>query len=88
MSTHTSTQTIAEVFGLQAYASVNGFIYFVRGLGQMFGSPVGGTILGESKIGNYRNMVVFDAVLLGGAALCVVGVRAWDAVEKEWRWKA
>ncbi|KAH8668076.1 MFS monocarboxylate transporter-like protein [Tricladium varicosporioides] len=81
--------TIAEVFGLQAYASVNGFIYFVRGLGQMFGSPVGGTILGESKTGNYRNMVVFDAILLGGAALCVCGVRAWDAVEKkEWRWKA
>jgi len=32
-----ATKTIAEVFGLQAYASVNGFIYFVRGLGAMFG---------------------------------------------------
>ncbi|CZS95405.1 related to protein MCH2 (monocarboxylate permease homolog) [Rhynchosporium agropyri] len=44
--------TIAEVFGLQAYASVNGFIYFIRGLGTMFGSPVGGKILGESNLGN------------------------------------
>ncbi|TVY83645.1 Aspyridones efflux protein apdF [Lachnellula suecica] len=81
--------TIAEVFGLQAYASVNGFIYFVRGLGQMFGSPVGGKILGESKLENYKNVVAFDAALLGGAALCVIGVRFWDAVEKRtWRWKA
>lgn len=77
------------MFGLQAYASVNGFIYFVRGLGQMFGSPVGGKILGESKLANYKNVVVFDAALLGGAALCVIGVRFWDAVDKQkWKWEA
>ena len=80
---------MAEVFGLQAYASVNGFIYFVRGLGTMFGSPVGGKILGESKLGNYRNVVLFDAALLGGAMFCVIGVRCWDAVDKRaWKWKA
>ncbi|KAK3069663.1 hypothetical protein LTS18_000270 [Coniosporium uncinatum] len=38
--------TITEVFGVQSYASVNGFVYFVRGLGAFFGSPVGGAILG------------------------------------------
>lgn len=81
--------TIAEVFGLHAYASVNGFIYFVRGLGQIFGSPVGGKILGESRLANYKNVILFDAALLGGAALCVVGVRFWDAVDKrKWLWKA
>lgn len=80
---------MAEVFGLQAYASVNGFIYFVRGLGTMFGSPVGGKILGESRLGNYRNVVLFDAALLAGAACCVVGVRCWDAIDKRaWKWKA
>jgi len=26
-------QIIVDVFGLQAYASVNGFLYFMRGLG-------------------------------------------------------
>src|SRR5208282_3487876 len=67
--------TVVEVFGLQAYASVNGFMYFVRGLGAMVGSPVGGKILGESELGNYRNVVWFDAALLAGAALCVIGVR-------------
>jgi hypothetical protein len=78
-----------EVFGLQAYASVNGFIYFIRGLGTMFGSPVGGKILGESRLINYRNVVLFDAALLAGAVFCVLGVRCYDAVEKKkWRWKA
>jgi hypothetical protein len=80
---------VADVFGIQAYASVNGFMYFVRGLGTMTGSPVGGKILGESKLGNYKNVVWFDAALLGGAALCVMGVRWWDAVEKRaWKWRA
>jgi MFS family permease len=81
--------TVVEVFGLQAYASVNGFMYFVRGLGAMVGSPVGGKILGESELGNYRNVVWFDAALLAGAAVCVVGVRILDAVDKKvWKWKA
>jgi MFS family permease len=81
--------TVVEVFGLQAYASVNGFMYFVRGLGAMIGSPLGGTILGENALENYRRVVWFDAALLGGAAVCVVGVRAFEAVDKKaWRWKA
>jgi MFS family permease len=81
--------TVVEVFGLQAYASVNGFMYFVRGLGAMVGSPVGGRILGQSELANYRNVVWFDFALLGGATVCVVSVRALDAVDKKaWKWKA
>ncbi|KAM0136015.1 hypothetical protein ACHAO1_004844 [Botrytis cinerea] len=81
--------TVAEVFGLQAYASVNGFIYFVRGLGTMLGSPVGGKILGESKLGNYRSVILFDAALLSGATFCVIAVRFFDSVEKRsWKWIA
>ncbi len=81
--------TVVEVFGLQAYASVNGFMYFVRGLGAMVGSPVGGRILGQSELRNYRSVVWFDAALLAGAAVCVVSVRALDAIDKEtWKWKA
>jgi hypothetical protein len=55
----------------------------------MFGSPVGGRILGESRLVNYQNVVVFDAALLAGAVFCVLGVRCYDAVEKKtWKWKA
>ena len=82
-------QTIADVFGIQAYASVNGFMYFMRGMGTMFGSPVGGKLLGESVLGNFRSVIFFDAALLGGAALCVLGVRWRDAVDKRsWLWRA
>jgi len=81
--------TIAEVFGMQAYASVNGFIYFVRGMGALFGSPVGGAILGDSILNNYRNVIWFDSALLFGASLCVIGVRYFDAVDKKgWKWRA
>lgn len=55
----------------------------------MSGSPIGGKILGESRVGNYRNVVWFDAALLGGAALCVICVRCVDAIDKRtWKWKA
>ena len=82
--------TIAEVFGIHAYASVNGFMYFMRGLGALFGSPVGGAILGaETTQRKYLNVVYFDSALLFGAAFCIVGVRYFDAVEKGgWRSKA
>lgn len=82
-------QTIAEVFGISSYASVVGFLYFVRGCGAMFGSPVGGQILGESKVVNYGNVVWYDLGLFVGASLCVVGVRIWDARDKNvWAWRA
>jgi MFS family permease len=75
--------TIAEVFGIQAYASVNGFLYFVRGLGAFFGSPVGGKILGEEgSRSDFVGVVYFDSALLFGAAVCVLGVRYFDATEK------
>ena len=74
--------TIVEVFGLQAYASVNGLIYFVRGVGALFGSPVAGKVLGESKLSNYANVVYLDSALLFGASACVIGVRYYDSVDK------
>ncbi len=43
--------TIAEVYGVQNYSSVNGFIYFIRGLGALFGAPIAGVILGSHQRG-------------------------------------
>ena len=64
-------------------------MYFKRGLGTMFGIPVRGKILGESRVSNYANVVLFDRALLAGAAFCVMAVRCWGAVEKRgWKWKA
>jgi MFS family permease len=93
--------TITDLFGIQAYASVNGFSYFVRGLGAFFGSPVGGVILGDvghagaagkdlaKVLGAYRKVIWYDGALLFASALCVIGVRAFDALDKkQWRWRA
>ena len=64
----------------------------------MFGSPVGGQILGESRslgsdaggvLDSYQKLVWYDGALLLGSALCVMGVRGFDAIEKgKWRWRA
>ena len=77
-----------DVFGLQTYSSVNGFMYFMRGLGTMFGAPVGGKILGESVLRNYRSVVWFDAALLGGATLCCFGTRWYVLLLKPAKLKA
>lgn len=84
---------ITEMFGIQAYASVNGFIYFVRCLSAFFGSPVGGAILGEGRgkemSGHFKGLFWYDTALLLGSSLCVIGVRGFDAWEKKcWKWKA
>lgn len=66
----------------------------------MFGSPVGGLILGTSQavshgqdkwqiLGDYRKLIWYDGALLLGSSLCVVGVRGFDAIDKQrWSWKA
>jgi MFS family permease len=41
--------TITEIYGVENYASVNGFVYFIRGLGSIFGAPLAGVILGSYK---------------------------------------
>jgi MFS family permease len=91
--------TITDIFGIQAYASVNGFVYFVRGLGALFGSPVAGLLLGnKGSVGNntlqlpakdFTGMIWYDAALLLASSICVVGVRGFDALDKrDWKWKA
>lgn len=82
--------TVAEVFGIQSYSSVVGFLYFMRGCGAMFGSPVGGLILKEGgQVKGYGKVIWYDFALFGGATAAVLGVRWWDARGKgAWAWKA
>lgn len=75
--------TVSEVFGLQAYASVNGFLYFFRGVGYALGSPLAGALLeGGRRLEDYRGVVVLDLGLLVVALACLVGVRWCDAKDK------
>ena len=43
--------TITEIYGVQNYSSVNGAIYFIRGLGVLVGAPIAGLILGSHQRG-------------------------------------
>jgi MFS family permease len=81
---------VADVFGIRQYAAVNAFILFVRGLGTMFGSPVGGQLLGSSDQGAraYVSIAYWDGALLMGATVCCAGVRWADAKGKGWKWIA
>ncbi|KAI1128301.1 major facilitator superfamily domain-containing protein [Nemania abortiva] len=81
---------IAEVFGIRQYAAVNAFILLVRGLGTMFGSPVGGQLLGrpDEGAGAYASIVYWDGALLMGATVCCVGVRWVDGKDRGRRWIA
>jgi len=90
--------TIAEIYGVENYARVNGFIYFVRGLGSLLGAPIAGLILGSHKRGSvggvgmlaevemlrsrYERVVVYDGLLLLCAGMCVAYVRWLDARDK------
>ncbi|KAI9066472.1 MFS general substrate transporter [Trametes sanguinea] len=90
--------TITEVYGVQNYSSVNAFIYFIRGLGALFGAPIAGLILGSHQRGTrlssglmsnlnilktrYNDVAVFDGVLLLAAGVCVAYVRWLDARDK------
>ncbi|KAJ7697446.1 major facilitator superfamily domain-containing protein [Mycena rosella] len=93
--------TITEIYGVENYARVNGFIYFVRGLGSLLGAPIAGLLLGSHKRGGgeadpvgllrarYGHVVVYDGLLLFCAGMCVAYVRWLDARDKGvWRWKA
>jgi len=75
--------TVIEVFGPQAYASVNGFIYFIRGLGALWGSPVGGALVkGGTRPQAYITLIWYDFALLMLTSVCVIMVRVLDALDK------
>lgn len=88
--------TITEIYGTQNYNSVNGFIYFARGLGSILGAPIAGAILRNNAGGGismlkkkYNDVVIYDGLLLVCASFCVGYVRWLDAREKgAWVWKA
>ncbi|KAJ7729757.1 MFS general substrate transporter [Mycena metata] len=93
--------TISEIYGVENYSRVNGFIYFIRGMGSLLGAPIAGLILGSHKRGlgdiqttaglrtRYEHVVIYDGLLLLCAGMCIAYVRWLDARDKgAWKWKA
>jgi hypothetical protein len=75
--------TVIETLGTQAYVSVNGLLYFIRGLGALWGSPIGGALVGKGAAPReYIKLIWYDFALLMLSSVCVMAVRGFDAKEK------
>ncbi|EXJ73049.1 uncharacterized protein A1O5_04198 [Cladophialophora psammophila CBS 110553] len=76
--------SLVELFGIQNFASVNGFLYMVRGLATMVGTPVAGALIRsathEKGPAPYQNTAILVGVLLASATLAVFWVRLEAAV--------
>jgi MFS family permease len=83
---------LAEQFGVRNYASINGLLYMIRGIGTLVGTPVGGALVRENEeLGmttmSFDRTFLFVGILLSGATISVAWARcmAGRQVESEWR---
>lgn len=71
--------SLIEIFGTQNFASVNGFLYMIRGMATLAGTPVAGVLIhsrsGSSSPLAYQNMSVLVSILLFAATAAVLWVR-------------
>lgn len=84
---------LAEQFGIQNFASINGLLYMIRGLGTLIGTPVGGALIKThvtvmGTVMSYDKMVLLVGVLVMGAAVSVTWARFENAVQNGWKWRA
>ena len=54
---------IAEIYGDENYPSVSGVIYFICGLGTIFGGPIAGVIVGNNGLRGASSGVFQDSEL-------------------------
>ena len=73
--------SLVEMFGPAHYASINGIIYMVRGLGGLFGTPIAGLLIRKSGVPfmpkAYWTSALLVSVFTSGATLAV----CWAWVE-------
>lgn len=90
--------SLVELFGPQNFASVNGFLYMLRGLATMVGTPVSGLLIRGSATAAgvltprmYEGMSVLVTMLLFATAFSVVWVRLEAMVGPDgranWKWR-
>ncbi|KAF2083429.1 MFS general substrate transporter [Saccharata proteae CBS 121410] len=86
--------SLVELFGVQNFASVNGFLYMLRGMGTLVGTPLAGYLI-RGKMsgsvvsyaaGDYRGSSLMVGSLLAAATVAVACVRV--AAGSAWQWKA
>jgi len=91
---------IAELFGVQHFASINGLMYGLRGLGTLVGTPVTSLLLrgyaGQGALADVglasKGSGYVESIALNGAILMAAAVGAmWLRIEASrrdgWKWK-
>jgi MFS family permease len=82
--------SLIELFG-QHFTSVNGALYFIRGIGALLGTPLtslllpGGSALEDPS--NYSRVTYTVGLLLFAASLATLWVRIEGSAGKKWTWK-
>ncbi|RAO73331.1 uncharacterized protein BHQ10_009343 [Talaromyces amestolkiae] len=90
--------SLVELFGPQNFASVNGFLYMLRGIATMIGTPVSGLLIRGSATAAgaltprmYEGMSLLVTILLFATAFSVVWVRLEAMVGPDgranWKWR-
>lgn len=65
---------LADQFGVSDFASINGLLYMIRGLGTLMGTSIGGALVGNTKL--YRgSLIAFDGTFFF-VGMCLSGATA------------
>lgn len=84
---------LAELFGVQHFASINGFLYMLRGIGTLVGTPVAGALIRQGSMpvaklpSNFTSCITMVGVLLMACSAGVFWVRLEAGRRGDWRWK-
>ena len=84
---------LAEQFGIQNFASINGLLYMIRGIGTLVGTPVAGSLIHRRSAGStylassFERTSLMVALLLFAASLAVAWARLEAGARANWRWK-
>jgi hypothetical protein len=84
---------LAEQFGVQNFASINGLLYMLRGIGTLIGTPVAGSLIhgnsGPSShlASSFEKTSLMVGCLLLGASLAVSWARIEAGARAHWPWK-
>ncbi|KAF2806997.1 putative MFS monocarboxylate transporter [Mytilinidion resinicola] len=86
---------LVELFGVQHFASVNGFLYMVRGFGTLLGTPIAGALIHSSgarvstgfghKAMDYTKPSVMVGSLLAAATVSVFWIRLEAGGVAKWK---
>ena len=72
--------SLMDLFGPQHYHSTSGFMYFVRGVGSLLGSPIAGLFINSRsnnvlQTSDYRGTIIYNGLTLLVGALCFTVLR-------------